>query len=159
MLFTLRRNAFKAFHIEKKCRTLVEIKLLPNSFKIILGNFIIDVVIHFKIFLNFYLQVLWSQNKAKSVRYWIEYGGCFTTSFRKTSQYNTPFNFIAVSQAFKSRGNRTGISFKCLFTFLFTQIIELKITLQQMISQRLISVHHTLTVKSKKAAIPFSHWE
>lgn len=83
---------------------LAKIKLLSISLKIILGNCMIAiVVIHFKIFLNSYLQVLWSQNQTKSVPDWIGSGECFTTSFRKASQYNAPLNFIAISQPFKSR--------------------------------------------------------
>ena len=97
-------------------RTLVKIQLLSISLKIIWGNFMIALVVtHFKIFLNSYLQVLWSQNQTKSVPDWIGSAECFTVSFRKTSQYNTSLNFTAISQPFKSRWNCTGTSFECLF--------------------------------------------
>lgn len=94
----------------------------------------------FKIFLNSYLQVLWSQNQTKSVSDWVGSGGCFTISLRKTSQYNTLLNFVAIRQPFKSGLNFRGIALECLFNV--SCLHNLKNSKFQ--QKTFTSTHHTL---------------
>lgn len=107
---------------------------------------------HFKIFLSSYLQVFWSQNQINL--FLIGSGGCFTICLRKTSQYNILLNFVVITQPFKSGLNCTGIAFEGLFNV--SCLHNLKNS-KQSFSKRLLSPFITLSAKSSKAAIPFSH--